>query len=103
MFEVPAAGRARLPSMATSHALFLDTADDVRAMQVEHWRRLSPAGRVEIVEGLWHDTRELACAGIRERYPDATPDEIRLRLGALTIDADLMIEAFGWDPEREGL
>ena len=72
-------------------------------MQVERWRAMSPVRRLQVVEGLWRDTRELARAGIRERYPDATPDEIRLRLGALTIDADLMIEAFGWDPEREGL
>jgi hypothetical protein len=88
--------------MATSHALLLDTAEEIRALQVERWRAMSPARRLQVVEGLWRDTRQLASAGIRERYPDATPDEIRLRLGALTIDADLMIEAFGWDPEREG-
>jgi hypothetical protein len=48
------------------------------------------------------DVRALALAGIRRRFENATPREQRLRLGALTIERRLMIDAFGWDPEREG-
>jgi hypothetical protein len=55
-----------------------------------------------MVGQLCHDVRTLALAGIRLRFEDASPRERRLRLGALTIDRELMIEAFGWDPEREG-
>jgi hypothetical protein len=39
---------------------------------------------------------------MRGRFPNAVGRECVLRLGALTIDRDLMIEAFGWDPDLEG-
>jgi len=41
--------------------------------------------------------------GIQARYgPDLTERELRLRLAALWLDRETMIEAFGWDPEVEG-
>jgi hypothetical protein len=48
------------------------------------------------------DVRTLALAGIRRRFPNATPREQALRLGALTIEPRRMVEAFGWDPDRRG-
>jgi len=40
---------------------------------------------------------------IQARYgPDLTERELRLRLAALWLDRETMIEAFGWDPEVEG-
>lgn len=61
-----------------------------------------PARKLEMVEALSRDARTLALAGIRQRYPTATPRERALRLGALTIERPLMIAAFDWDPKREG-
>jgi len=55
-----------------------------------------------MVAALSRDVRALARAGIRQRYPEASKREEALRLGALTIERHLMIEAFGWDPDREG-
>ncbi len=55
-----------------------------------------------MVDALCKDTRELALAGLRGRFPEAAGRERALRLGALTIERDLMIEAFGWDPDLEG-
>jgi hypothetical protein len=55
-----------------------------------------------MIQALCRDSRKLALAGIRQRHPTATPRELALRLGALTIERQLMIDAFGWDPEREG-
>lgn len=44
----------------------------------------------------------LARAGLRGRFPSASPQEQALRLAALSIDRELMVEAFGWGPETEG-
>jgi len=88
--------------VSDSHALALDTAADARAFQLARWSEASPARKLEMIEALCHDSRRLALAGIRQRYPDATRREQTLRLGALTIERQLMIDAFGWDPEREG-
>ena len=40
--------------------------------------------------------------GIRERYPESTDREQRLRLAALKYGRDLMVKAFDWDPLVEG-
>jgi hypothetical protein len=50
------------------------------------------------VESLTRDCEALGLAGIRIRHPEATADELRLRLGGLRLGRALMIEAYGWDP-----
>jgi hypothetical protein len=35
-------------------------------------------------------------------YPDATPEERRLRLASLWIAREDMIRFWGWDPDRQG-
>jgi hypothetical protein len=45
---------------------------------------------------------ELARAELKQRYPDATPREIDLRLASRVLDRDTMIRAFGWDPDKQG-
>ena len=89
--------------MVGSHAILLDTSHEARELQIARWSESSPAGKAQMIQDLCRDTRTLASAGVRRRYPDASPREHLLRLGALTIERRLMIEAFDWDPEREGL
>lgn len=88
--------------MGDSHAIGLDTARDAREMQFDLWRRASSVRKAEMISALCSGVRELAMAGARNRHPEATGRELRLRVGALTIDRELMIAAFGWDPDREG-
>ena len=59
---------------------------------------MAPSKKAQLVAVLTRDCETLAIAGIRQRHPEATPNEIRLRLGGLRIGRDLMIEALGWDP-----
>ena len=89
-------------SMADSHALVLDTTDTARRLQIERWAETSPAQKAEMIRALCRDARTLARAGIRSRHPNETERAQALRLGALTIERQLMIDAFGWDPDREG-
>lgn len=89
-------------SMNDSHAIGLDTAPEAREIQFDLWRRASSTRKAEMISALCADIRELALAGVRERHPRASAREALLRVGALTIDRELMIAAFGWDPEREG-
>ncbi len=44
----------------------------------------------------------MAMAGLRSRHPQASEEELRLRLAALRLGRDLMVRAFGWDPEALG-
>jgi hypothetical protein len=79
-----------------------DTSRAAERIQIEAWRRMSPAQKLRVVGELYDAAQALARAGIRARHPDAGEREIRLRLAALRLDRETMIRWFGWDPEIEG-
>ena len=63
---------------------------------------MSSREKADIVSALTAATYEFALAGLRYRYPDATPYEHFLRLAMLTLGADLAREAYP-DIDRLGL
>jgi hypothetical protein len=44
---------------------------------------LSPTQKLAIADGLWHTAWELAAAGVRDRNPSLTEEEVARRVGAL--------------------
>lgn len=80
-----------------------DTPLDIEERWIERYRQMTEQERLAIALDLSEAVRQLALAGIRDRYgPNLSEREERLRLAALTIDRETMIKAFGWDPEIEG-
>jgi hypothetical protein len=80
------------------------TDTDPRAMEVwlDLMRRM-PAGRkLESVFALNRLAIELSEAGVRMAYPEAGDREIFLRAAARRLSRDLMIRAYGWDPDAHG-
>ena len=80
----------------------LDTSADVQARQVAQWRAMSPKERFDLVAALNDSCEQMAVAGVRLRHPNASDDEVRLRVLALRLGRDLMLEVYGWDPSIEG-
>jgi hypothetical protein len=62
-------------------------------------RRRSPGDKLNDIFELTQWMIELAERGVRSRYPDIGEREVFLRAAALRIPRDLMIKAYGWDPE----
>jgi len=84
-------------------SLFDDTSPEAQRVLVEGYRRMSPADKLQRVFELTEATRQMARARIVAEYgPNISEREIRLRLAALTIDRQTMIDAFGWDPDGKG-
>jgi hypothetical protein len=82
---------------------FSDTSPEAEAILIEGYRRMSPQDKLRQVAELNRMADTMALARIRAWYgPDLSEREEKLRLAALHIDRELMIEAFGWDPEKEG-
>lgn len=79
---------------------FSDT--DPRAMEVwlELLRNKTPEERMEMAFRMTDFALGLAEAGVRARHPEAPEREIFLRAAALRIPRDLMIRAYGWDPDE---
>ena len=71
-----------------------DTAADIERLQIETWRQMSPAEKAAIVSGLTQASVEMAQAGIRDRYPDASPREHFLRLAILLLGDEIAAKAY---------
>lgn len=79
-----------------------DTSLAAESVLIEHYRGLEVHERIAIAMDLTRMADEIALEGIRERHPDATEREQKLRLAALKYGRELVLKAFGWDPLVEG-
>jgi hypothetical protein len=80
------------------HRLADDTPRDIEQRQIEAWRRMPPSEKLSLVMRLSDTVRQLALAGVRQRYPDASPREQFLRLAMVTLGDDLARKVY---PEIE--
>ena len=100
-----AAPRGRIYAAGVSaplRPLSPDTSLAAESILIEHYRGLEVHERIAIAMDLTRMADEIALEGIRERHPDATEREQKLRLAALKYGRELMLKAFGWDPLIEG-
>lgn len=75
---------------------------DPRVM--EFWlnlaRQKTPGERIAMAFELTDLAKEMAESVVLADYPEASEREIFLRAAALRLPRDLMIRAYGWDPEQ---
>jgi hypothetical protein len=83
-----------------SEPLAADTSPEIERLQIERFRKMSPAEKAAIVSGLTRAVYDLASAGVRHRYPHASPREQFLRLAIVTLGQTLAEKAY---PEIEQL
>ena len=79
-----------------------DTDPRIEKLQIEGYRQMSPAQKLEIVARLTVAVHQLSLLDIRRRHPDADEREQRLRLVSRFNDAATMRRVFGWDPDVMG-
>ena len=66
-------------------ALYPDTHPKMEALQIEIIRRMPAWKKIAIVDDLNETIKTLAISGIKQRHPNATPDQARRML------ADMML------------
>ncbi len=84
--------------MARMHSR--DTSEHADEVQFELLRAMTPQQRAEIFTALTLAVQDLAMAGLRLQYPNATDDELRLRLAARRLGNDLVRRIWGWAPDE---
>jgi hypothetical protein len=89
----------RMPRHA---AEFEDTDPRAMAVWLEALRKKTPGERMAMAFEMTDFALRMAEAGVRARHPDASEREIFLRAAALRLPRDLMIRAYGWDPDEHG-
>jgi hypothetical protein len=79
-----------------------DTHPEAEKVLIEGYRRMTPGQKLAKVRALNQMAQRLQLADLRERYPRADENELRLRLASRWLPAELMRKAFSWDPDQEG-
>lgn len=68
-------------------------------IRIEEMRKLTPGQKCDLIWKLTYEERMRLWNEERRKHPDEPDEEIRMRVIAAWIPRDLMIRAFGWDPE----
>jgi hypothetical protein len=80
---------------------FTDTSPEAMEVWLEILRNKKPGERMTMALQLTEFAIRVSESGVRARYPDASEREVFLRAAALRIPRDLMIRAYGWDPDSD--
>ena len=70
-------------------SLYSDTDPKIEQMQIELIRRMPTWRKMSVVDGLNEAVKNLALAGIKERNPSATPEQIHRMLADLMLGEEL--------------
>lgn len=76
-------------------ALYADTHPEIEALQIEIIRRMPAWKKFLVVEGLNEMVKEMAVSGLKERHPEATPQQIHRMLAELMLGPDLAQKVYG--------
>ena len=94
-------GDHRYNALAMYQPQSRDTSEAADRIQFDLLRRMTPNERAQRMAELTRMVQQLAFAGMRARYPEATDDEIWLRLAAQRLGRETMRKVYGWDPGEE--
>ncbi len=75
-------------------AFRLDTAPEAWAVQLDIWRRMGPAKRVEVAMVMSEELIEVTRLGIRGRHPEYDDDAVRLAEIRQRLDDELSAKAY---------
>jgi hypothetical protein len=66
-----------------------DTSPEIEERQIQAWREMSVTDKAALITSMSAAARAMALAGVRHRFPNATPREQFLRLAIVTLGHDL--------------
>lgn len=82
--------------------LFADTDEATERKLIELARNTPLWKKFRQVSDTRETTKKFAMMGLRNRYPHATEKELKKRLAAIFLDREIVVQVYGWDPEKEG-
>jgi len=72
-----------------------DTSPYIEQMQIERLRQMPAWRKLALVGEMNRAVRDLALAGLRQRYPQDTPAQRQRRLADLLLGAELAARVYG--------
>ncbi|MFZ5476656.1 MAG: hypothetical protein ACOZNI_07775 [Myxococcota bacterium] len=80
--------------------LWDDTSPDAERVVLDAYRRMSPERKLHIVADLTVGVQKLSLAGMRQRNPEASDEELRWRVAELWLGTDLLARVRRYAAER---
>ena len=87
------------PILPTWRQMNWDTTPEAEAVLFKLWRETPAWRKLEVMEGLNRTARQLALAGLRQRFPKASPQELRRRLAAILLGEEMACRVYGPLPD----
>ncbi len=81
--------------LPTWRELNMDTSPEVEAVLFKLWRETTARRKLEMMDGLNRTVRQLALAGLRSRFPNASPDELHRRLADIVLGEAVANQVYG--------
>lgn len=78
--------------------IFHDTAPKARLQYEESLRRKTPEERLRMAQELTLAVQRISFAGMRERHPELSDDDIWLKLAILRLGEDVVRKVYGRVP-----
>jgi hypothetical protein len=75
--------------------LSADTDPRIEKIQIEIIRRMPPWKKLTLVDDLNETVKALAISGLKQRHPNASPEQIRRMLAELMLGAELAGKVYG--------
>jgi len=88
----------RSPRLPTWREMNWDTSPEAEAVLFKLWRETPAWRKLEMMESLNQGARQLALMGLRQRFPDASPEELQRRLASILLGEDLASRVYGPSP-----
>jgi len=76
-----------------------DTSADAERVQIEILRSMPSSRKVQLWNDLNMAMRKVALAGLSQRFPLATPQELHRRLATILLGSELATQAYGPEPD----
>jgi len=80
--------------------LYSDTTPEALSVWLELLRKMPEGEKLASVFEMIDFARQMAAAGVRMRYPEASDGEVDLRVAALYLNREEMIRVYRWDPQE---
>jgi hypothetical protein len=77
------------------HTLSADTSPKAEKMQIEIIRHMPSWKKLAVVDDLNETVKAFAICGLKQRHPDASPEQVRRRLSALMLGEELADKVYG--------
>jgi hypothetical protein len=75
--------------------IYSDTRPEAVQIKLNLLRQASPARKLALLGEMNQTVKLLALAGLKSRYPDETPEQLRRRLADLLLGPELALKVYG--------